>query len=54
VEEVMRNLYAKKCCWCKVVVQPGQGKVWNYNDRWFVGCQDCMDDKFKDADDKGD
>ena len=49
----MRNLYAKKCCWCKVVVQPGQGKVWNYNDSWFVGCPNCMDDKFKD-DDQGD
>ena len=50
----MRNIYAKKCCWCKVVVQPGQGKVWNYNDKWFVGCQDCMDAKFKDSDDQGD
>jgi hypothetical protein len=54
VEEVMRNIYAKKCCWCKVVVPPGYGKVWNYNDRWFVGCQDCMDEKFKDSVDKGD
>ena len=49
----MRNLYAKKCCWCKVVVQPGEGKIWNYNDRWYVGCQPCMDEKFKDED-KGD
>ena len=50
----MRNIYAKKCCWCKVVVPPGYGKVWNYNDKWFVGCQDCMDAKFKDTDDQGD
>ena len=49
----MRNLYAKKCCWCKVVVQPGDGKLWSYNDKWYVGCQSCIDDKFKD-DDKGD
>ncbi len=48
----MRNLYDKKCCWCKVVVPAGDGKVWNYNGRWYVGCQDCIDDKFKD--DKGD
>ena len=46
----MRNLYAKKCCWCKVVVQPGEGKCWNYNDKWWVGCQSCLDDKFKDED----
>jgi hypothetical protein len=50
VEVVMKNLYAKKCCWCKVVVQPGQGKCWNYNDKWWVGCQSCLDDKFKDED----
>ena len=49
----MKNLYAKKCCWCKVVVPPGEGKLWNYNDKWFVGCQSCLDEKFKDAD-KGD
>ena len=48
----MVNQYDKKCCWCKVVVPAGYGKVWNYNGRWYVGCQDCLDDKFKD--DKGD
>ena len=46
----MVNLFAKKCCWCKVVVPAGMGKVWNYNDRWIVGCQDCLDDKFKNDD----
>jgi len=46
----MVNLFAKKCCWCKVVVPAGMGKVWNYNDRWIVGCQDCIDDKFKNDD----
>ncbi len=47
----MINLYAKKCCWCKVVVPAGMGKVWNYNGRWIVGCQDCINDKFNDSDD---
>ena len=47
----MINLYAKKCCWCKVVVPAGMGKVWNYNDKWIVGCQDCINDRFKDSDD---
>ena len=42
----MRNLYAKKCCWCKVVVQAGEGKCWNYNGRWYVGCQSCIDSMF--------
>jgi hypothetical protein len=51
VEVEMINLYAKKCCWCKVVVPAGMGKVWNYNDRWIVGCQDCINDRFKDNDD---
>ncbi len=46
----MKNLYAKKCCWCKVVVQPGEGRLWNYNDKWWVGCQSCLDDRFKDGD----
>jgi hypothetical protein len=50
VEVVMKNLYAKKCCWCKVVVQPGEGRLWNYNDKWWVGCQSCLDDRFKDGD----
>jgi len=50
VEVVMKNLYAKKCCWCRVVVQPGEGKCWNYDGKWFVGCQSCLDDKFKDED----
>jgi len=42
---------------CKVVVPAGHGNVWNYNGKWYVGCQDCIDDKFKDnkfKDDKGD
>ena len=47
VEEVMRNQYEKKCCWCKVVVPVGYGKVWNYNGRWYVGCMDCIEEKFK-------
>jgi hypothetical protein len=51
VEVEMINLYAKKCCWCKVVVPAGMGKVWNYNGRWIVGCQDCINDKFNDSDD---
>jgi hypothetical protein len=50
VEVVMKNLYAKKCCWCKVVVQPGEGKIWNYDDKWWVGCQKCLDERFKDED----
>ena len=34
----MKNRYAKKCCWCGVMVQPFDGKAWNYNGRWyFVG-----------------
>ena len=49
----MKNLYAKKCCWCKVVVQPGEGRLWNYNDKWWVGCQSCLDEKFGNED-KGD
>jgi|688.fasta_scaffold105844_7 hypothetical protein len=54
VEVRMRNQFAKKCCWCKVVVPAGMGKVWNYNDRWYVGCQDCIDDRYKNDDDNGD
>ncbi len=53
----MVNRFDKKCCWCKVVVPAGHGNVWNYNGKWYVGCQDCIDDKFKDnkfKDDKGD
>lgn len=46
----MKNLYAKKCCWCKVVVQPGEGRIWNYDDKWWVGCQKCLDERFKDED----
>lgn len=52
----MKNQYAKKCCWCGVMVLPFEGKCWKYNNRWFVGCQSCIDDKFsndKDDDQKG-
>lgn len=51
MEVEMVNQFAKKCCWCKVLVPAGMGKLWNYSDRWFVGCQDCLNDKFKDSDD---
>lgn len=47
VEEVMKNQYEKKCCWCKVVVQPQEGRCWNYNGRWYVGCQDCLEERKK-------
>jgi hypothetical protein len=53
VEIVMKNQFEKKCCWCKVVVPAYEGKCWNYNGKWFVGCQSCLDEKFK-KDDKGD
>jgi len=46
VGDVMKNQYAKKCCWCGVMVQPYDGKAWNFNGRWYVGCQPCIDDKF--------
>ena len=46
----MKNLYAKKCCWCRVVVQPGEGRIWNYDNKWWVGCQSCLDDKFGNED----
>ena len=49
----MKNQFEKKCCWCKVVVPAYEGKCWNYNGKWFVGCQSCLDEKFK-KDDKGD
>lgn len=49
----MKNTYAKKCCWCGVMVMPGDGDLWNYNDKWYVGCQDCKSIKFADSD-KGD
>ena len=48
VEVVMRNQYEKKCCWCKVVVAPQEGRVWNYNGRWYVGCQSCLDERKQD------
>ena len=44
----MRNQYEKKCCWCKVVVAPQEGRVWNYNGRWYVGCQSCLDERKQD------
>ena len=44
----MRNQYEKKCCWCKVVVAPQEGRVWSYNGRWYVGCQSCLDERKKD------
>ena len=47
----MRNRFAKKCCWCGVRVEAMEGKCWNYNGRWYVGCQACIDAKF-DSDDK--
>ena len=53
VEVVMKNQYAKKCCWCKVVVQPGEGRLWSYEGKWWVGCQSCLDEKFG-YEDKGD
>lgn len=47
VEEVMKNQYEKKCCWCKVVVPPQEGRCWNYNGRWYVGCQACLEERKK-------
>ena len=44
----MKNQYEKKCCWCKVVVAPQEGRVWNYNGRWYVGCQSCLDERKQD------
>jgi hypothetical protein len=52
VEEEMRNQFEKKCCWCKVAVAPQEGRVWNYNGRWYVGCQSCLDERKKDKQDK--
>lgn len=47
LEVVMRNQYEKKCCWCKVVVPLQEGRCWNYNGRWYVGCQDCLEERKK-------
>jgi len=48
----MKNQYAKKCCWCGVMVQPNDGDAWNFKGKWYVGCQSCIDDKFDDKEDK--
>jgi hypothetical protein len=42
----MKNKFAKKCCWCGVMVDAYEGKAWNYKGRWYVGCQPCIDEKF--------
>jgi hypothetical protein len=44
----MRNKYAKACCWCKVHVPAGEGRAWNYEGRWYVGCDACLEER-KDA-----
>ena len=41
----MRNKYAKACCWCKVHVPAGEGRVWNYEGYWYVGCVDCLEER---------
>ena len=42
----MINRYAKKCCWCGVMVDAYEGRAWNYKGRWYVGCKPCVDEKF--------
>lgn len=41
----MRNKYAKACCWCKAHVPAGDGRAWNYLGRWYVGCDDCLEER---------
>jgi len=47
VEEVMKNKYAGKCCYCACYVDAGDGRCWKWeeNNRWYVACEECNEVK---------
>jgi len=43
----MKNKYTGRCCYCACSVGAGEGRCWKWqeNDRWYVSCEDCFQEK---------
>ena len=47
MEEVMTTKFDAYCCYCKQLVPAGTGECWKFSktNRWYVGCDDCVEAK---------
>ena len=45
----MTTKFDAKCCYCGTLVLAGSGQCWKFEKtkRWYVGCDDCVEEKRK-------
>jgi hypothetical protein len=50
----MTTKYDARCCYCGTAVLAGTGQCWKFEKtkRWYVGCDDCVEEKRKEREAK--